>query len=250
MFSAIRTPRVYEHIAAQIERAIYEGRLQAGDKLPPERQLVREFGTSRVAVREALRTLEHQGLLEVRQGAAGGYFVRAADAGPLLRDFRALLRLGRVSVAHLMEARLLLEPDVARLAALRATPADLKTLRQAIEERAEVSPNGGPWRLLDMDFHRLIAEAAKNPIHALLTHALMDLEADLVIPRIELSVEDNREIDRAHRALLDAVAGRDEAGARTAMEAHIVDVQRRLRRGEMNEYAKAAPPLTVTRGGG
>ncbi len=250
MFSSIRAPRVYEHIASQIERAIYEGRLQSGDKLPPERQLVREFGTSRVAVREALRTLEHRGLLEVRQGAAGGYFVRAADAGPLRRDLQTLLRLGRVSVAHLLEARLLVEPEVARLAALRATDADLKALRQAIEERAEVAPSGSPSRMLDIGFHRLIAEAAKNPVHALLTHALMDLEAEVVVPRIELTAEDSREIDGAHRAIADAIAARQADAAREVMEAHIVDVQRRLRRGEMNEYEKAATVLTGARRGG
>src|SRR2546430_15110942 len=72
MLGVVRAPRVYEHIVAQIERAIYEGRLAHGDKLPPERQLVREFAASRVAVREALRALEHRGLVEVRQGSAGG----------------------------------------------------------------------------------------------------------------------------------------------------------------------------------
>ena len=79
MFGVVRAPRVYEHIVAQIERAIYEGRLAHGDKLPPERQLVREFAASRVAVREALRALEHRGLVEVRQGSAGGYFIREVD---------------------------------------------------------------------------------------------------------------------------------------------------------------------------
>jgi len=243
MFSAIRAPRVYEHIASQVERAIYEGRLQTGDKLPPERQLVREFGTSRVAVREALRTLEHRGLLEVRQGATGGYFVRAADSGLLLRDLRTLLRLGRVSVAHLLEARLLVEPDVARLAAMRATDADLKSLRQTMDERADVPATGAPWRLLDLGFHRLVAEAAKNPVHTVLTHALMDLEADLTVSRIELTESDSREIDVAHRTIYDAVASRDATRARATMEAHVIDVQRRLRRAEqLQDTARAAAP--------
>src|SRR2546428_674439 len=88
MFGAVRAPRVYEHIVAQIERAIYEGRFAHGDKLPPERQLVREFGASRVAVREALRALEHRGLVEVRQGSAGGYFIRRLDALPPVRGRR------------------------------------------------------------------------------------------------------------------------------------------------------------------
>ena len=234
MLSAIRAPRVYEHIADRIEHSIYEGRLQAGDKLPPERQLVREFQSSRVAVREALRTLEHRGLLEVRQGATGGYFVREADAGLLLRDFHTLLRLGRVSATHLLEARLLIEPDVARLAALHATEADLKTLRQAIDDRSEVTPSGSSARLIDLDFHRRLAEAARNPVHALLAHALMALEAELVVPRLPLTTEDSHEIDRAHRGLFEAVASRDAPAARTLMEAHLNDMQGRLRRAQMD----------------
>jgi DNA-binding FadR family transcriptional regulator len=250
MFSAVRAPRVYEHIASQIERAIYDGRLQEGDKLPPERQLVREFGTSRVAVREALRTLEHGGLLEVRQGATGGYFVRAADTGLLLRDFRTLLRLGRISMSHLFEARMLIEPGVARLAALRATDTDLKALRQALDDRSEAPPTGNAPRRMDIAFHRHIAEAAGNPVYALFAHALMDLESELVLPRVTLTTEDSHEIDRAHRAIFEAVASRDPARAQACMETHIVDVQRRLRRGEIQDPAKAALPLSGVRGGG
>ena len=83
---------MYEQIVAHIERAIYEGRLRQGQKLPPERQLARDLKASRVAVREALRTLELRGLVEVRQGSTGGYFVREADDRPLVRDFATLFR--------------------------------------------------------------------------------------------------------------------------------------------------------------
>jgi DNA-binding FadR family transcriptional regulator len=94
MFTSVRTPRVYEHIVGQIEQAIFEGRLSSGDRLPPERELVRQFRASRVAVREALRTMEHRGLVEVRHGSSGGHFVRQVDTGLLRRDFAMLLRLG------------------------------------------------------------------------------------------------------------------------------------------------------------
>ena len=142
MFSSVRTPRVYEHIVAQIERAIFEGRLQQGDKLPAERQLVREFGASRVAVREALRALEHRGLVDVRQGSAGGYFIREMDAGPVVRDFQTLFRLGHVSLAQLVEARALIEPESARLAALRANEPDVKAVLAALDARAETGAPG------------------------------------------------------------------------------------------------------------
>src|SRR5436190_90408 len=143
MFRAVRTPRVYEHIVAQIERAIYEGRLAHGDKLPPERQLVREFGASRVAVREALRALEHRGLVEVRQGSAGGYFIRELDATTVVRDLSTLFRLGRVSLVQVAEARALLEPESARLAAARATDHELKRLGECLVTRTAAWPSGG-----------------------------------------------------------------------------------------------------------
>src|SRR6267143_1343703 len=197
MFPAVRTPRVYEHIVAQIERAIYEGRLAHGDKLPPERQLVREFGASRVAVREALRALEHRGLVEVRQGSAGGYFIRELDATPVVRDFQTLFRLGRVSSAQLAEARALLEPESARLAAARVTDTELKGLGECLETRTDPGLTSRRRRALGAEF----------------------------------TPEDDAAVIAAHLAIHDAIARRDGDAARAAMHAHILDVERRLARG-------------------
>ncbi len=232
MFSSVRSPRVYEHIVAQIERAIFDGRLRSGDWLPPERELVRQFGASRVAVREALRTLEHRGLVAVRHGASGGHFVREADTALLRRDLATLLRLGRLSVAQLTEARLILEPEIARLAAERAGEEELRVIAAALEARAAAVARGQHPRVLDIQFHRLVAAAAKNPVHAVLADALMDLEADVVVPRIELTEEDNARVDEAHREIHAAIRARQGDRARAAMAAHIVDVQRRLGRLE------------------
>src|SRR5918994_245141 len=80
MLPSVGAPRVYHHIVAHIERAIYDRTLACGDKLPSERELGRRFGASRVAVREALRALEYRGLLEVRQGSAGRTTARAPPA--------------------------------------------------------------------------------------------------------------------------------------------------------------------------
>src|SRR5438874_5583735 len=228
MFRAVRTPRVYEHIVAQIERAIYEGRLGHGDKLPPERQLVREFGASRVAVREALRALEHRGLVDVRQGSAGGYFIREVDAEPVVRDLSTLFRLGRVSLAQLAEARALLEPDSARLAAARVSDHEVKALGECLEARTQSGLTARRRRALDAEFHRLVAVAARNPVHAAVTHALTALEIKVVAQRPELTPEDDAAIIAAHLTIHDAVARHDGDAARTAMYAHILDVERRL----------------------
>jgi GntR family transcriptional repressor for pyruvate dehydrogenase complex len=230
MFSSVRTPRVYEHIVAQIERAIFDGRLQQGDKLPAERQLVREFGASRVAVREALRALEHRGLVEVRQGSAGGYFIREMDAGPVVRDFQTLFRLGRVSLAQLVEARALIEPESARLAALRANEPDVKAVLAALDARAETGAPGRRRRTLDAEFHRLIAAAARNPVHGAVTHALTALQSTVVGGRTDLTAEDDAAIVAAHRAVYEAIVARDPEAARAAMHAHIIDIEQRLGR--------------------
>ena len=237
MFGVVRAPRVYEHIVAQIERAIYEGRLAHGDKLPPERQLVREFGASRVAVREALRALEHRGLVEVRQGSAGGYFIREVDATPVVRALSTLFRLGRVAVAQRAEARALLEPESARLAAVRVTDHELKALGECLEARTQPGLTSRRRRGLDAEFHRLVAAAARNPVHAAVTHALTALEVKVAAQRPELTPADDAEIIAAHFGIHDAIARRDGDAARAAMYAHILDVERRLEPGIITHVA-------------
>jgi len=219
---------VFEHIVAQIERAIFDGRLQQGNKLPPERQLARQFGASRVAVREALRALEHRGIVDVRHGATGGYFIREADGASLVRDFETLFRLSRISLSQLLEARLLIEPDAARLAAERARDADIKSLAATLDARADRAASGRTARGIDLEFHRELAAVAGNPVHALVMAALMELEVDVVARPPSLDAVDDAAIDAAHREVLDAVTARQPERARAAMDAHIRDVERRL----------------------
>jgi DNA-binding FadR family transcriptional regulator len=181
-------------------------------------------------VREALRALEHRGLVEVRQGSAGGYFIREMDAGPVVRDFQTLFRLGRVSLAQLVEARALIEPESARLAALRATEPDVKAVLAALDARAETGAPGRRRRSLDAEFHRLIAAAARNPVHGAVTHALTALQSTVVGGRADLTAEDDAAIVAAHRAVYEAVVARDPEAARAAMHAHIIDIEQRLGR--------------------
>ncbi|HEX2442087.1 MAG TPA: FadR/GntR family transcriptional regulator [Methylomirabilota bacterium] len=231
MPATVRAPRVYEQIVGHIERAIYDGRLRQGQKLPPERQLARDLKASRVAVREALRTLELRGLVDVRQGSTGGYFVREVDDRPLVRDFETMFRLGRVSWPQLIEARRFIEPEVASLAAQRATEADLKTLGAALEQRWEhAAVSGVPARQSYVDFHRALAEAARNPVHAVITHALIELEAEVLDPGPELTQDDSVQIEASHRRIFEAIAAGNAEEARAAMVAHIEDMQARLER--------------------
>ena len=112
-----RQVRVSEAIVHRIKKQITEGRLLAGHKLPAEREMARQFRTSRVSVREAYRSLEEVGVLRIRRGADGGAFIAQLDHEPVLRSLSLVLGLGKTPHKELTEARMLIEPPIARLAA-------------------------------------------------------------------------------------------------------------------------------------
>jgi len=141
--------RVSETITRRIRKAITEGRLAPGEKLPAEREMAQRLRASRVSVREAYRSLAEAGLVSIRRGAEGGAFIADFDPVPVSRSVTFLLRLGRTSQDELTEARALLEPSVARLAARRAGPEELARLEELLrtEQAAPRGSSGGRHRL-------------------------------------------------------------------------------------------------------
>jgi len=105
----------------------------------------------------------------------------------------------------------------------------LKALGAALEQRSEQEATGLARRL-DFEFHRLLGETARNPVYAVLTHVLMELESEVMQPPIPLTEEDSLRLDAAHRRIFEAVAARRAVEAREAMAAHIDDVQARVDR--------------------
>ena len=115
-------------------------------------------------------------------------------------------------------------------------------LRGALDERSELVRTGAEPRVLDIGFHRRVAGVAKNPVHAVLIDALMDLEADIVLPRTALTAEDNAEIAVAHREIFETIVMRQSERAAAAMQAHVVDMQRRLGRRESRGWSVSDRP--------
>ena len=132
-FRPIRQLRVSEEVAEQLKQSILLGHFKAGDKLPSERDLAEEFQVSRVAVREALRSLENTGFIETRQGATGGAFVTDLTFEHLVSAFVDLFLAEKISAPELYQVRLLVEPEVARLAALNVTPEYTERLLEALK---------------------------------------------------------------------------------------------------------------------
>ncbi|HEY8130910.1 MAG TPA: FadR/GntR family transcriptional regulator [Thermoanaerobaculia bacterium] len=222
-----RTGRVSESISKRIQRAISVGKLEPGEKLPAERDLAKKLNVSRVSVREAYRSLEELGLLMVKRGAEGGAFISDVDHQPVTRSLSLMLRLGRTTHAELTEARLLLEPPIARLAALRAEPKDIAKLEDMVAKQEQALKGNGNPRRYDMQFHRLVAESAKNLPLMIVMNSLADLELE-AISSIDISANVKRHTIHFHQSVLDAIRRADGDAAFETMLRHILDVQSRL----------------------
>src|SRR3989442_10503041 len=135
-----RSGRVSETIARRIKKQISDGALLPGEKLPAERHMAQRYRTSRVSVREAYRSLEELGLLTIRRGAEGGAFIADIDHRPMMRSLSLMLRLGKTSNDEITEARLLIEPPIARLAARRAPPEEVERLPSGVRPEEGTPP--------------------------------------------------------------------------------------------------------------
>ena len=134
MFDSVKPNKVSQHIIDQIRNAIFEGRLKPGDKLPSEKELTEKFKVSKATLREALRSLEVLGFLEIRKGVSGGAFVTEVDMMKARDSFTNFLLFKNLSLKDLSEVRLLLEPYIAKKATLAITQEDLRRLGKLITD--------------------------------------------------------------------------------------------------------------------
>ena len=174
MFRQITPTRSYEHVALQIEQNIRSGELAIGARIPSERELARQFGVSRVVVREAMRHLEAQGVIEVRHGS--GTYVRMVPVRTLSQNLTLLIDLEQATFADLIIVRQSLERTSARLAAQHATTQDKRALEECLHEMEVAAASGlhdrrsyEGYGALDTRLHLLIAEASHNtPLRTLI----------------------------------------------------------------------------------
>jgi len=169
MKSAYFSPAVpvhtYQRIVEQIERAILSGDFPVGSQLPSERDLMVQFDVSRPTIRESLRVLQSMGLIESRPGTRGGPVVLAPSPKVLGRSFRAMLGTDAVSLAEIVQFRIILEGSASSLAAFHRSAQDLERLREAIEtmeQRAEA--NAPDFADADLQFHETIWRVSGNTI--------------------------------------------------------------------------------------
>jgi GntR family transcriptional regulator, transcriptional repressor for pyruvate dehydrogenase complex len=155
-----RGSQTYNRIVDQLLEQINTGILKPGDRLPPERELAEIFSVSRTVIREATRTMEYMGFLQSKVG--NGTFVRQVTFDKIIDPFQVYLTQDEQFIMELIEIRLLLETEIARLAAQRASAADKDRIAQALDMMEHEIISGDNGLTGENAFHDALASAAKN----------------------------------------------------------------------------------------
>lgn len=224
-FRRVKTPRAFEEIAKQIRKELSSGRLRVGDRLPAERSLAEQFGVSRNTLREALRSLEHAGLLRLKKGVTGGSYVKESTGEAVIAGLNDMYHLGAIQPLHLTEARIIIGTEVARLACARRTKEDLANLEKNVDASELATESGDLERRAEInyEFHRLLARATKNPVLIILTDALMETTRSFVNA---IGYWPNSYVLQSRRRLLAALHARDAEAAADEMKRMLTRIQR------------------------
>ncbi|MDW5594251.1 FCD domain-containing protein [Conexibacter stalactiti] len=240
--SQIRTPRTGELVAAKLRKRIITGDLRDGDEIPPEPELLAEFGVSRPSIRDAFRILETEGLIRIRRGRFGGATVLRPNAQSAAYHLGLALQAEGTTMADLAEARGLLEPLCAALCAGHAERERIADELDAVIDSSDPSAGDSSDFTADaLRFHTAIVDRCGSTTLRLLAGALESVwgsqERRWALEARDAgrypSVEDQRAVNRAHRAVVRHIrAGRAEQAQR-AMAAHLHTSQTYVSPGEI-----------------
>ncbi len=221
LFYPVENRRSFERVSERIKDAIVDGRLKAGDRLPPETELAARLDVSRQTVREALRMLEHAGLVETpKRGSGGGTVVRNAIPETITGLFVDAMRMDSLSVDELNDARASIDALIIRFAVERLDDEDIRCLTENTAESRRLHAAGIEASMNDLEFHRVLARCSKNRIIELVADALLCVVASILTrtpPTLEMSI---KAVER-HEAVVAALKGRDTEGALSEMLQHL-----------------------------
>lgn len=220
-------------IAESINQQIIQQEMAPGTKLPSETQLADDYRVSRPTIREAMKILKAQNIVLIRQG--DGTYVSARPG--LTEDPLGLRFIQQEALAEgVFEARLLIEPQIAMLAAERATEAELREMGEVVEELLHTDYKSSARSSLDIQFHTMIAQFSKNPVFNHLMPAILEtIEKGFII--LYESQESHRRAQQMHKEIYEAFVRRDVVRAKCATESHIysslLDIQKLERGGTL-----------------
>ena len=218
MFEPVSPVRAYERVVEQVEQAVFSGRLKPGSRLPSERDLMAQFGVSRSTVREALRVLQSDGLIQSRPGDPRGPEVLAASTKNLRKSVVRLARADSMSLAELLQFRMVLEGSAYVLAAQFRTESQLAEMAAALAAMTAALDVGyAEFSDADVTFHDAVARATQNTLIIVCSNVVRGVVVDLIAKRLAYA-DDRRGLMltyvRHHSEVLQAI--RDGDGTRAS----------------------------------
>lgn len=221
-FEKIKPRRVYEDVLSQITSLMVMGKINPGDRLMGEREMANELGVSRTTLREALRTLELLGLVEIKPGE--GTFIKDHNVNQIIAPLALALSVEQNSLNELWETRLALEVEAAGLAAYRALPENLNYIERALKKMQEMLPDYTYYGKLDMRFHYMVAQASQN---TMITRVLQTFTVHIseiiqkTAPVRFFHDRDGMQTIREHAQIFEAIKAHDVKSARRFMKEHL-----------------------------
>jgi GntR family transcriptional regulator, transcriptional repressor for pyruvate dehydrogenase complex len=231
MFKQIKIRKISEEIVDQIKTAILEGKLKPGEKLPPERELIKELGISRVSLREALNSLESMGFVEIRQG--GGSYVRSVVADRVKDPLNLMIKENVNKVFDLIKVRKGLETWAVSHAASQATESDIDALERIVKAMEKELEERIFSYKSDADFHLALSLASHNTIQAHLMFTIYDLLSEYLLflnEKTHSNQEIRNKLYQQHLRIFNAIKERNSESAQREVMEHLTFVEGELKR--------------------
>lgn len=231
-FKPIKTKKIYEEIVEQIKQMIVHGNLSPGDKLLPERELAEKLQVGRSAVREAYRSLEAIGVIEIKPGE--GTFVREMGSKSMTDIISLAVLTGKNSIAELLELRKIVEVEAAALAAQRRTEEDMQMIQLALNEMANDIQKGNLGDASDIKFHYAICAAAHNSLLIKLMSSIsetMKKEMFTVREKLYKTPGTPARLFEEHKNIFEAIKKGDEHEARKTMFINLDNAEKGFMKG-------------------
>ena len=172
--------------------------------------------------------MEREGFLTIKQGVKGGSYVREADFAPIVNSITHMLQFKRVTLENLTEARLIIEPEIAKMAALKSLKPDIRKMEDSLEGLRQVVEKKERSTSTNIRFHRIIAESCKNPVLFFVNSALLNILQEN-LSRLYLELESNRLLLEQHIRIYEAIKARQAEKAYSEMRSHILSVKKIMR---------------------
>lgn len=241
--AAVRTESLSWSIVRQVKAALFDGKLNLGDFLGGEIALAEEFGVSRMAARDALRSLEAMGIVEIRMGSRGGAWVANGNPSRLVEALSVQLRLVGLTAAEVLEADGTLRIAAAELAAKRASSSDIERLQAAAQATKEAAGDAEAFTTAALGFQECVLEASQNRVLVAQFRAVEIVLRPLLLANTTPTAV--RRVIESNAALLKAISAGDVAAAGQAMRDNVSKIQRGIL-GTVAGQAKHVDPVAST----